>query len=87
MSQDQIDAIIARLDSDADFAEAMTSAASAEDAMAVAAAHGFTLSADDLTVAMLDRELSDAELEGVSGGDSGPNVCASAIVNGVWHPC
>jgi predicted ribosomally synthesized peptide with nif11-like leader len=70
MSQDQIDAIIARLDSDPGFAQAMSSALTTGDAVAVAASHGFTISADDLTVALLERELSDADLENVAGGSS-----------------
>ena len=73
--QDQIDALIVRLAAEPGFAEAMTAAGSAEDAVAVAANHGLTMSAGDITAAMSDGELSDADLEAVSGGVMTNKAC------------
>ena len=70
MSQEQIDALVARLNSDAGFASALGAAASPDDAVRIAADHGFTLTAGELAGANAERELDDAELEGVSGGGS-----------------
>ena len=68
MSQDQIDALIAGLAADPGFAEAMTAASIAEYEVAVDANHGVSISAGDITAALSDGVLSDAELEAVSGG-------------------
>ena len=68
MSQDQIDALVARLASDPAFASALGAAASADDAQRIAAEHGFDVTTGELAAAPIERELSDADLESVAGG-------------------
>ena len=68
MSQDQVAARIARLVSDTDFASALAAATTAEDAHRVAAEHGFDVTPGELAAASSESGLSDADLEGVSGG-------------------
>ena len=69
MSQDQLDALIARLASDAAFASALDAATTPEDAQRIAAEHGFDVTPTELTAASSESQLSDAVLEGVAGGD------------------
>lgn len=71
MSQDQIDALVARLASDPAFASALDSAPTPEDAQRIAAEHGFDVTTGELAAASTDSELSDADLEAVSGGTVG----------------
>ncbi|MCX6433781.1 MAG: Nif11-like leader peptide family RiPP precursor [Actinobacteria bacterium] len=68
MSQDQLDALIARLASDPAFAAALGAATTPEDAQRIAAEHGFDVTPSELDAVSVD-ELSDAVLEGVAGGD------------------
>ena len=75
MSQDQIDALVARYNADAEFAAAMD-AATADDAARIAADYGFDVSAAELAAASDKLVLTDAELEGVTGGYSCSPNCA-----------
>ena len=75
MSQDQLDALFARLASDPAFAAALAAATTAEDAQRIAAEHGFDVGADELAAAALNRELSDDDLEPVAGGTTGGISC------------
>ncbi|MCX6433510.1 MAG: Nif11-like leader peptide family RiPP precursor [Actinobacteria bacterium] len=68
MSQDQIDALIARLTSDSAFSASLTAAPPPEDAQRIAAEHGFDVTPEQLAAATTNRDLSDDDLEGVSGG-------------------
>ncbi len=69
MSQDHLDALTARLASDPAFAAALTAATTPEDAQRVAAEHGFDVTGGELaTATSKESELSDADLEGVTGG-------------------
>lgn len=70
MSQDQLDALIARLASDPAFAAALGAATTPEDAQRIAAEHGFDVTPSELDAASSESELSDAVLEGVTGGDA-----------------
>ena len=74
MSQEQLDALIARLASDAGFASALAAAATSEDAQRIAAEHGFDVTPGELAAASAARELSDADLERVAGGGTYINV-------------
>ena len=69
MSQDQLDALIARLASDPTFASALSAATTAEDAQRVASEHGFDVTPAELTALASNGELSDADLESVAGGN------------------
>lgn len=68
MSQDQIDALIARLASDSGFSESLAAAPTPQDAQQIAADHGFDVTLDELAGASSEGELADADLEAVSGG-------------------
>ena len=78
MSQDQRDALIARLASDPTLASALAVAATADDAQRIAEEHGFDITFAELATAWSESELADADLEGVAGGCS-----AAGGVNGV----
>jgi len=67
MPQDQLDALVARLASDTEFAATLAAAATPEDAQRIAAGHGFEVTSAELT-AVFDGQLSAAELEAVAGG-------------------
>ncbi|MCX6433509.1 MAG: Nif11-like leader peptide family RiPP precursor, partial [Actinobacteria bacterium] len=71
VSQDQIDALVARLTSDPAFAASLTVAPTPEDAQRIAAEHGFDVTPGELAAASPNRDLSDADLEAVSGGTAG----------------
>ena len=68
MSQDQIDALVARLASDPAFAAALGAATSADDAQRIAAEYGFDVTTGELADASIELDLSDADLESVAGG-------------------
>ena len=70
MSQDQIDALVARLANDPAFAAALGAAASADDAQRIAAEYGFDVTTDELAAAPTENGLTDADLEAVSGGSA-----------------
>ena len=77
MSQDQLDALIARLAVDPDFSSALGAATTEGDAQQIAAQNGFDVTSDELDVASSMQNLSDADLEGVSGGRHKVNLIAS----------
>ena len=68
MTQDQLDALIAQLASDPTFAASLAAATTVEDAQQIAAKHGFDVTSAELTSATSNGNLSDADLEAVSGG-------------------
>ena len=68
MPQDQLDALIAQLTSDPTFAASLAAATTVEDAQQIAAKHGFDVTSTELTSVASDGNLSDADLEAVSGG-------------------
>ena len=71
VSQDQLDALIARLASDPAFAAALAAATTAEDAQRIAAEHGFEVIPGELAAASWESELSDVDLDRVAGGGGG----------------
>ena len=79
MSQDQIDALVARYNADAELAAAMDAAADSDAAVRIAAEHGFGVEAAELAAASDKLVLTDAELEGVAGGYSCSPQCVPGM--------
>ena len=73
MTNESLAALRALVSSDPAFADALGAAATPADAVSVAAGRGFTVSAADLD-GLTGLELSDADLETVSGGLSQQGV-------------
>jgi len=69
MTNESLAALRVLVSSDPAFAGALSAAATPADAVAVAAARGFTVSAADLDD-LTGLELSEADLEAVSGGET-----------------
>ena len=69
MSQEQLSAFFEKLEGDSSLLEKLKAAASPEDAIAIAKESGFEITADDMMkMTSESEELSDKELESVSGG-------------------
>jgi predicted ribosomally synthesized peptide with nif11-like leader len=66
MSEEQLKAFIAKVQSDTSLQEKLKAAADSDAVVSIAKESGFSISADDLTKAQ--SEISDEELEGVAGG-------------------
>ena len=66
MSEDQLKAFIAKVQGDTSLQEKLKAAANSDAVLAIAKEAGFSISADDLKNAQ--SEISEEELEGVSGG-------------------
>lgn len=79
MSQDQLDALVARLASDPVFAASLTAASTPEAAQLMAAEHGFDVTTGELAAASIESELADADLEAVTGGTAGGMTAATTI--------
>ena len=84
MSEEQLKAFLEKVKADTSLQEKLKAAADDSDAvLAIAKDAGFSISADDLTKAQ--SELSEEELEDVSGGISiigvCPLVCQNKILN------
>jgi len=82
MSQDQIDALIARLASDPAFASALDGATTAEDAQRIAAEYGFDVTPSELAAASSEGDLSDSDLESVTGGGGSADTMPRCSNNG-----
>ena len=78
MSQEQIDALVARYNDDSAFAAAMDAVAGTDDAVRVAAEHGFEVDVAELAAVGDALSLTDAELENVAGGYSCSPMCMPA---------
>lgn len=72
MSQETLDALRAATADNEELRAALAAATTHEDFVRIANDHGFALVLADLTVADDEEELSDAELEGASGGYTFP---------------
>ena len=66
MSEEQLKAFLEKVKADTSLQEKLKAAADADAVTAIAKEAGFSISADDLTMAQ--SEISDEELEGVAGG-------------------
>ena len=83
MSEEQLKAFLEKVKGDTSLQEKLKAAADANAVSAIAKEAGFSISADDLTNAQ--SELSDQELEGVTGGAYGgciPGVKPNTGVKG-----
>ena len=67
MSEEQLKAFLEKVKGDTSLQEKLKAAADSDAVLAIARDAGFSISADDLTT-KAQSELSDAELEGVTGG-------------------
>ena len=70
MSQDQLDALIARIASDPAFAAALAAATTAEEAQGIVAEQGFDVTASEFAAAASNGALSDDDLDAVAGGST-----------------
>ena len=66
MSEEQLKAFIEKVKADTSLQEKLKAAADTDAVLAIAKEAGFSISADDLTMAQ--SEISDEELEGAAGG-------------------
>ena len=82
MSEEQVRAFLEAVKADAGLQEKLKAAGDAETVVAIAKAAGFVISADDLKKAQ--AELSEEELEGVTGGTKSPLTVESLC--GTWGP-
>ena len=78
MSEEQLKAFIAKAKDDQSIQEKLKSAKSPEDVVGIAKEHGHEFTADKIT------ELSEEDLEGLSGGQQcltghGPTVCCCSL--------
>ena len=81
MSEEQLKAFIAKVQADSSLQEQLK--AEGADVVAIAKAAGFSITAEDLTAYQADgRELSDEELEGVTGGGWYCDGCATLFTLG-----
>jgi predicted ribosomally synthesized peptide with nif11-like leader len=73
MSQDQLNALLAKLNEETSLRERLQSAADINEVVTIAKEHGYTIDADDVMKYQNDQsaDLSDAELEKVAGGAGG----------------
>ena len=90
MSDEQLKAFLEKVKGDTSLQEKLKAAGDADAVVAIAKAAGFLISADDLKQAQ--AEVSDEELEGVTGGTAGTNflLCGGAVIYSAcagWNQC
>ena len=74
MSEEQLKAFLEKVKGETSLQEKLKAAADSDAVLAIAKEAGFSISADEFTKAQ-STELSDEELEGVAGGESGSTLC------------
>ena len=79
MSEEQLKAFLEKVQVDTSLQEKLNGAADADAVAAIAKEAGFSVSADDLTMAQ--SELSEKELEGVAGGFCTADNIRSCVTN------
>jgi predicted ribosomally synthesized peptide with nif11-like leader len=87
MSEEQLSALLAKLKEDAGLQEKLKGAADLDAAVALAREAGFVISVDELEAAVSARvgELSDEELESVTGGGNSFQMkCVLCLSFGVF---
>jgi predicted ribosomally synthesized peptide with nif11-like leader len=86
MSEEQLSALLAKLKEDAGLQEKLKGAADLDAALAIAKEAGFDVSKTDLLQfqSMAMPELSDEELEKVSGATASPCGTALAVATTYW---
>ncbi|KZR85654.1 Nitrogen fixation protein of unknown function [Synechococcus sp. MIT S9509] len=77
MSEEQLKAFLEKVKADTSLQEKLKAAADVDAVLAIAKEAGFMISAEDLKNAQV-TELSDEELEGAAGGDSGGDYLSYA---------
>ena len=68
MAQDQLKSFLEKLNNDALLREKVASASDANEVIALAKDQGFSISSEDLSSAKASAELTESELEALSGG-------------------
>ena len=85
MSEEQLNAFLDKVKSDAELQEKLKAAASPEAAIDIAKAAGFSITAEDIqSMQSATVELSDAELEGAAGGIACPEDYNQVDLTDVW---
>ena len=79
MSKEQLKAFLDKVKGDTSLQEKLKAASDADAVVSIAKEEGFSISVDDLKNAQ-SREISEEELEGVSGGVGGHTVLISCAV-------
>ena len=77
MSEEQLKAFVAKVQSDTSLQEQLKAAADTDAVLAIAKDAGFTISADDLKNAQ--SEISDEELEFLAGGGNTNFLCSKGF--------
>lgn len=85
MSEEQLKAFMEAVKADAGLQEKLNSAGDTDAVMAIAKTAGFVISAEDFQECPDPEELSDEELEGVSGGGGG--CFTNPELRGEWRIC
>lgn len=85
MTQESLAALQTKLAVDAAFKAELEGAATIADAIAIAAAHDIAVTAEDLS--NRERDLSDAELDGASGGFMSMQLWGSCTNNPEMTNC
>ena len=80
MSEEQLKAFLEKVKADTSLQEKLNAAADSDAVVSIAKEAGFMISSDDLTIAQ--SEISEEELEGVTGANSINNTC-----NTLWCGC
>ena len=78
MSEEQLKAFLEKVKTDTSLQEKLKAAASPEAALQIAKAAGFSITTEDLNSQV--QNLTDDELEGVTGGDKG-------VPPATWYYC
>ena len=79
MSEEQLKAFLEKVKADTSLQEKLKAAADTDAVVSIAKEAGFSVSADDLTMAQ--SELSEKELEGVAGGFCTADNIRSCVTN------
>ena len=100
MSEEQLKAFIAKVQSDTSLQEKLKAAANPDAVVSIAKEAGFAISAEDIQSMQSSTDLSDEDLEFVAGGAGGlstwgcrgPGACyvtnpASCVTNEHTHNC
>ena len=83
MSEEQLKAFLEKVKSDTELQEKLKAAASREDAIEIAKATGFAITAEDIQ-SMQSATVSDEELEGAAGGRNVVQTCLKTRSSVDW---
>ena len=87
MSEEQLKAFLEKVKADTSLQEKLKAAADADAVLAIAKEAGFAITAEDIQSMQSATDLSDAELEGVAGGNNtkGWQSCVGCFT--LHRPC